>query len=219
MDSRLDLSCQCNQLQAYARSSAHTLSVVAAPILAQDSSRSAKMPQLTVGVTAGRWASATRVQGSVTRSFGIMFCSQSVSVAPTLRGSLFPATPRRQISKRTHRSPVELAATTPSTYRSPTAIVRRVASVGGKAAGFGRGRRREVGVGLGFTADPLSFHVGAGKSLATTALLGARRVGIRWGRSRQRAINCSVASRPRPASTGSSEIRSVLREPLRCRSR
>jgi hypothetical protein len=155
--------------------------VVAAPILAQDSvSIKPILPRITVGVTTGTMGFRDqRVQEGVTAVIRYhVFQPVSVSVAPTFARVAFPATLGGGSVSGLTDLPLELAGDhTFDTPWSPTAGISLGASlpIGDKAAGFGTGAvGAEVGAGLGFSPlDPLTFHLGAGKSLNAYSLYSA----------------------------------------------
>ena len=158
------------------------LVLVVAPSLAAQDTIVTKpaSPRVTVGLTTGTMGfSDQRVEQGVT---GVLRYhigrALSAAVSPTFARVAFPSTLGGGSVSGLTDLPVELAGDhTFETPWSPTVGISLGASlpVGDKQAGFGTGAvGAEVGVGLGLSPlDPLSFHLGAGKSLNDYSLYSA----------------------------------------------
>jgi len=154
---------------------------VALPALAQDSTISAPAsPRITVGVTTGTMEFGDeRVQQGVTGVLRYHIVrSVSVAASPTFARVAFPSSLGGGSVSGMTDLPVELAADhafdaswTPTVGMSLGASI----PVGDKQVGFGSGAvGASVGVGLGLSPiEPLSLHLGVGKSLNDYSLSSA----------------------------------------------
>jgi hypothetical protein len=154
-------------------------SLIAPPLLAQDSTLSRTVdhadeprPRVTMGLTTGTMSFADqRVQQSATGVARYHFApSLSLALSPTFARVSFPSTLGGGSVSGLTDLPLELAADHSFDVPwSPTAGLSLGASlpVGNRAVGFGSGNvGGSIGVGVGASPlDPLSLHVGVGKSL------------------------------------------------------
>ena len=153
---------------------------VALPALAQDSTTAPASPRMTVGVTTGTMEFGDqRVQQGVTGVLRYHIVrSVSVAASPTFARVAFPSSLGGGSVSGMTDVPVELAADHAFDARwTPTVGTSLGASipVGDKQVGFGSGAvGASVGVGLGLSPiEPLSLHLGVGKSLNDYSLSSA----------------------------------------------
>jgi len=153
---------------------------VALPALAQDSTTAPASPRMTVGVTTGTMEFGDqRVQQGVTGVLRYHIVrSVSVAASPTFARVAFPSSLGGGSVSGMTDVPVELAADHAFDARwTPTVGMSLGASipVGDKQVGFGSGAvGASVGVGLGLSPiEPLSLHLGVGKSLNDYSLSSA----------------------------------------------